>query len=347
MKVLVALTILLAIAVVAHAEDHHSQHHEADHPKPHGAEIHSLRPKLSKSLTKAVAEVNSNINTQIDANTANYHAKIVMLNNEMRTLRKASRKFKRSKKAAQGVRFRAKTAIAEKRADIIQFDRLINQLNAVIAGGSNSVVAAKVQAKVARVLKRHAQAGLKRAAAKVGRKLKSTKVAKKIQRTIKKLKKHLKQQKLKKHLKHMTKKHTLLETTPVPTPEQAKAATAEADAEMKAFKTKVEAAKRDVKTAAEAHSLAMAAENKHNLARLNFLKKLSAKLILKAQTRDRRALDKIRRLSSARREVRTLIKMVKAVRQGVTKNYRGNQSFFRKSQDSISKAGTTAKLGAL
>jgi len=347
MKVLVALTILLAIAVVAHAEDHHSQHHEADHPKPHGAEIHSLRPKLSKSLTKAVAEVNSNINTQIDANTANYHAKIVMLNNEMRTLRKASRKFKRSKKAAQGVRFRAKTAIAEKRADIIQFDRLINQLNAVIAGGSNSVVAAKVQAKVARVLKRHAQAGLKRAAAKVGRKLKSTKVAKKIQRTIKKLKKHLKQQKLRKHLKHMTKKHTLLETTPVPTPEQAKAATAEADAEMKAFKTKVEAAKRDVKTAAEAHSLAMAAENKHNLARLNFLKKLSAKLILKAQTRDRRALDKIRRLSSARREVRTLIKMVKAVRQGVTKNYRGNQSFFRKSQDSISKAGTTAKLGAL
>jgi len=347
MKVLVALTILLAIAVVAHAEDHHSQHHEADHPKPHGAEIHSLRPKLSKSLTKAVAEVNSNINTQIDANTANYHAKVVMLNNEMRTLRKASRKFKRSKKAAQGVRFRAKTAIAEKRADIIQFDRLINQLNAVIAGGSNSVVAAKVQAKVARVLKRHAQAGLKRAAAKVGRKLKSTKVAKKIQRTIKKLKKHLKQQKLKKHLKHMTKKHTLLETTPVPTPEQAKAATAEADAEMKAFKTKVEAAKRDVKTAAEAHSLAMAAENKHNLARLNFLKKLSAKLILKAQTRDRRALDKIRRLSSARREVRTLIKMVKAVRQGVTKNYRGNQSFFRKSQDSISKAGTTAKLGAL
>jgi len=204
-----------------------------------------------------------------------------------------------------------------------------------------------VEAKVARVLKRHAQAGLKRAAAKVGRKLKSTKVAKKIQRTIKKLKKHLKQQKLKKHLKHMTKKHTLLETTPVPTPEQAKAATAEADAEMKAFKTKVEAAKRDVKTAAEAHSLAMAAENKHNLARLNFLKKLSAKLILKAQTRDRRALDKIRRLSSARREVRTLIKMVKAVRQGVTKNYRGNQSFFRKSQDSISKAGTTAKLGAL
>jgi len=347
MKVLVALTILLAIAVVAHAEDHHSQHHEADHPKPHGAEIHSLRPKLSKSLTKAVAEVNSNINTQIDANTANYRAKVVMLNNEMRTLRKASRKFKRSKKAAQGVRFRAKTAIAEKRADIIQFDRLINQLNAVIAGGSNSVVAAKVQAKVARVLKRHAQAGLKRAAAKVGRKLKSTKVAKKIQRTIKKLKKHLKQQKLKKHLKHMTKKHTLLETTPVPTPEQAKAATAEADAEMKAFKTKVEAAKRDVKTAAEAHSLAMAAENKHNLARLNFLKKLSAKLILKAQTRDRRALDKIRRLSSARREVRTLIKMVKAVRQGVTKNYRGNQSFFRKSQDSISKAGTTAKLGAL
>jgi len=345
--VLVALTILLAIAVVAHAEDHHSQHHEADHPKPHGAEIHSLRPKLSKSLTKAVAEVNSNINTQIDANTANYRAKVVMLNNEMRTLRKASRKFKRSKKAAQGVRFRAKTAIAEKRADIIQFDRLINQLNAVIAGGSNSVVAAKVQAKVARVLKRHAQAGLKRAAAKVGRKLKSTKVAKKIQRTIKKLKKHLKQQKLKKHLKHMTKKHTLLETTPVPTPEQAKAATAEADAEMKAFKTKVEAAKRDVKTAAEAHSLAMAAENKHNLARLNFLKKLSAKLILKAQTRDRRALDKIRRLSSARREVRTLIKMVKAVRQGVTKNYRGNQSFFRKSQDSISKAGTTAKLGAL
>jgi len=347
MKVLVALTILLAIAVVAHAEDHHSQHHEADHPKPHGAEIHSLRPKLSKSLTKAVAEVNSNINTQIDANTANYRAKVVMLNNEIRTLRKASRKFKRSKKAAQGVRFRAKTAIAEKRADIIQFDRLINQLNAVIAGGSNSVVAAKVQAKVARVLKRHAQAGLKRAAAKVGRKLKSTKVAKKIQRTIKKLKKHLKQQKLKKHLKHMTKKHTLLETTPVPTPEQAKAATAEADAEMKAFKTKVEAAKRDVKTAAEAHSLAMAAENKHNLARLNFLKKLSAKLILKAQTRDRRALDKIRRLSSARREVRTLIKMVKAVRQGVTKNYRGNQSFFRKSQDSISKAGTTAKLGAL
>jgi hypothetical protein len=298
MKVLVALTILLAIAVVAHAEDHHSQHHEADHPKPHGAEIHSLRPKLSKSLTKAVAEVNSNINTQIDANTANYRAKVVMLNNEMRTLRKASRKFKRSKKAAQGVRFRAKTAIAEKRADIIQFDRLINQLNAVIAGGSNSVVAAKVQAKVARVLKRHAQAGLKRAAAKVGRKLKSTKVAKKIQRTIKKLKKHLKQQKLKKHLKHMTKKHTLLETTPVPTPEQAKAATAEADAEMKAFKTKVEAAKRDVKTAAEAHSLAMAAENKHNLARLNFLKKLSAKLILKAQTRDRRALDKIRRVSS-------------------------------------------------
>jgi len=347
MKVLVALTILLAIAVVAHAEDHHSQHHEADHPKPHGAEIHSLRPKLSKSLTKAVAEVNSNINTQIDANTANYRAKVVMLNNEIRTLRKASRKFKRSKKAAQGVRFRAKTAIAEKRADIIQFDRLINQLNAVIAGGSNSVVAAKVQAKVARVLKRHAQAGLKRAAAKVGRKLKSTKVAKKIQRTIKKLKKHLKQQKLKKHLKHMTKKHTLLETTPVPTPEQANAATAEADAEMKAFKTKVEAAKRDVKTAAEAHSLAMAAENKHNLARLNFLKKLSAKLILKAQTRDRRALDKIRRLSSARREVRTLIKMVKAVRQGVTKNYRGNQSFFRKSQDSISKAGTTAKLGAL
>jgi len=347
MKVLVALTILLAIAVVAHAEDHHSQHHEAYHPKPHGAEIHSLRPKLSKSLTKAVAEVNSNINTQIDANTANYRAKVVMLNNEMRTLRKASRKFKRSKKAAQGVRFRAKTAIAEKRADIIQFDRLINQLNAVIAGGSNSVVAAKVEAKVARVLKRHAQAGLKRAAAKVGRKLKSTKVAKKIQRTIKKLKKHLKQQKLKKHLKHMTKKHTLLETTPVPTPEQAKAATAEADAEMKAFKTKVEAAKRDVKTAAEAHSLAMAAENKHNLARLNFLKKLSAKLILKAQTRDRRALDKIRRLSSARREVRTLIKMVKAVRQGVTKNYRGNQSFFRKSQDSISKAGTTAKLGAL
>jgi len=132
MKVLVALTILLAIAVVAHAEDHHSQHHEADHPKPHGAEIHSLRPKLSKSLTKAVAEVNSNINTQIDANTANYRAKVVMLNNEMRTLRKASRKFKRSKKAAQGVRFRAKTAIAEKRADIIQFDRLINQLNAVI-----------------------------------------------------------------------------------------------------------------------------------------------------------------------------------------------------------------------
>jgi len=111
--------------------------------------------KAQVVMRRSIAKVTRHIDAQIDGNTALFDKQSAMVHKALHKLSAKNKKWRRAQKRAKTTQFRNKATVSEQRANIVTFDRLIGQLNTVIAGGSPKVVQAAVLTAVRATVSQH------------------------------------------------------------------------------------------------------------------------------------------------------------------------------------------------
>jgi len=109
----------------------------------------------SSSISRSAKAIIRNLRQQISKARSTFNLNKSMLNANKLQMRKSLRKWRTSVRRNNDRITQAKVVIAEKRANIIEYDGLLNQLEKVMSGGSSTVVATGVLAAVKATIQAH------------------------------------------------------------------------------------------------------------------------------------------------------------------------------------------------